>query len=151
MPRLLFFVVCQKSIIDRDSGELTMIGTVNGVRFLVPESTPIPPDAVIAYSWAAICSWLRLPEDEGKTFDQRLEIRSPSGHLKGFSEIPLVLTTKTYNTNSVSQTFPGGEAGEYSLVLLLRESGSSEWKEIATYPLDVIHESALGNPPPDIS
>ncbi len=140
MPKLLFFGICQKVLEDSQERLISMINLMSGFRLGVRAKEPVPPAASVPMAWAAVCSWLRASEDEGKTFQPKTEIVSPSGEIKISSEgQPFAMKEGALHTWVVGQGFPVAEQGIYSIKLFLREVGTEAWEEVSSFPFDVMH------------
>ena len=143
MPHLLVFAPSQKAIIDTLDNSMSLIGIMHGFTVHRQEDTPeeaMPPNAVIPMKWAVGTVWLRSPDDGEKTFEQRLEIISPN-NTRFETDIvqPFKMTHRTHHIAMSTNSFPVGVPGEYKVVISLREVGG-EWKMVAEYPIEVLHD-----------
>lgn len=144
MPRLLLFSPCRKVIIDRDDDTVSLVSLLHGfnVNPVADQSEQIPKDAVIPFEWGIVTAWLRTPYDEGKQFEQRIEVVLPNSQVIGTSAaVPFSMTRRTHQNAIKGETFPAGIAGEYTFRLWLREAGEgNEWQVISEYPIEIRHE-----------
>ena len=123
MPRLLIFAVCEKVIID-DAGMASLIGLFSRISIAVPKEG-IPPNAVAPKEWAAFTSWTWDSEDEGKEFDQLLQVLTPSKNLH--IEVKSKITKqedKTLQFRMPLLGIPVGEQGFCTVKLSLAFKGS---------------------------
>lgn len=139
MPRLLFFIPCSRPITEAQTGLLSLIAVIDGFQVQVSHEE-VQPNAVIPVSWSAIATWLRIPSDEGKRFEQRITIVMPDGseNVDGSAtfEMPNRIHRQTTNLNA----FPIGQVGEYRLLLSLRDVAEDDnWTVVADYPIVVEH------------
>jgi hypothetical protein len=156
MPRLLLFGACQKVIVDRDESLISMIAILSGFKVQVPKDEEIPPDALIAVPWGIVTIWLRKPEDEGKNYEQRIEVILPSGQVHGGIVQSFSMTLRTHQVTTKGESFPMGSPGEYLFRLSLRDVGEeNEWQIVSDYPVEIQHVEDLSssgeaapNPPP---
>ncbi len=141
MPRLLFFAVCQKPIIDREDGSISLMTIINGLKLPAQVEQPVSSDAATSFGWGAVAQWRQVPEDAGKTYEQRIQIIRPDGTGSGDSVI-LFAFLENIHTNAIrGDSFPVGPSGEYTVRLSVREVGDqNEWEDVANWPIDVIHE-----------
>jgi hypothetical protein len=141
MPRLLLFAPCQKAIIDRQDNSVSMIQILTQIKIgqLKPEGGgDIPPDAIIPLNWAIVTEWLQLPGDEGKQFEDRVEIVRPDGTVLVDAISPFAFTLRSHFNTVLLSAFPAGQWGEITLKLSLREvAEGTTWEPVAEYPLDV--------------
>lgn len=148
MPRLIIFGICQKAIMDKLDNTISMIGLFNSVTVQIPAEENVPDNAMIQLSWSAIASWKRnLPEDDGKTFQQKVQVFLPNNELfaSAIAESQLFGMEGTFsNIIQTSQGFPIGYQGSYTVKVYLREvkpdgSEISEWEERGSAPFDIIY------------
>ena len=145
MPSLLLFAICQKAIIDKQDGLVSMIGIINGISMQVTPGESILPDSVVPLPWATVASWLRSPEDEEKTFQIKIEILSSGGEIKLSVEgEPFKMYQRTVQTTVSGFGFPVEQQGIYPIKLLLREVGVDSWEEISSFPFEVIFLTQQG-------
>jgi hypothetical protein len=147
MPKLLIFAPCQKAIVDRTDSLMSLIGVFHGfvlndiIKGDAPTDEPLPADAKIPMQWAIGTEWLRLLDEEDKTFEQHIEIVSPDGTRMEVNIQPFKMTHRTHQVVVLAGTFPIGVPGKQNLVLSLRESGTNdEWQKIAEYPIEITHK-----------
>ncbi len=140
MPRLLLFAPCIKSIVDKDEGNISLIAVIESVRAQIPPSEPIPSRAVAPIQWSAVSSWLGLPEDAGKRFEQRVQLITPDQMEAISAVVPFEMTMRTHHVMTSINAFPVSQTGELILRLQIHEVGEShEWETVAEYPILVVH------------
>lgn len=150
MPKLLTFGICRQAIVDNETGSVSLINLINNLTINQQTDQTIQPDVRGSFEWGVVTAWLRVDEDEGKTFDQRQTVTTPDGETTDQAE-----TNFTFDNNSESRIltsiakvtgFPIGQAGIVTVTVDLRESGrESEWEMVAEYPVEVFHQ--LQEPP----
>lgn len=140
MPRLLVYGICQKAIIDREDSTVSMISILSGISVTVKAGI-IEPDAAILLPWGAVTTWLRLPDDENKAYEQKIDVLSPNGDVSGESVVPFVMNRRSHQNAVSVNGFPVGIQGEYKVRLWLRETQHQDqpWTIIADYPVEVTH------------
>ena len=144
MPRLTFFGVCQKAIVDRQDGNVSMISLLHSITVQIAGEEELPEDAAVPALWATVATWLREPSDEGRTFQSRVELLSPSGELAippidGEPFNPVTITNTTI-TNAMG--LPASQPGRYTVRVSLREVGTAEWHEAGAIPLEIVYHRA---------
>src|SRR5580658_4311836 len=82
MPKLSGFAVCEKVIID-DAGMASLICLFQRVAVTIQGDAP--SNAVAPKEWAVFTSWSWEDGDEGKEFDQLLQVFGPNNIL--FTEV----------------------------------------------------------------
>lgn len=140
MPKLLTFGVCRQAIINSDDGAVSLINLLSSVAVLRPDDQVIPPDANMPFDWGAVAVWLRLDEDEGKTFEQQSQLISPDGNVTDLGIAVFMSDARIVSNVLKAQGFPIGQAGTLTLRVNLRETGEEqEWETVAEYPIEVVH------------
>jgi len=93
--------------------------------------------------WEVLAVWARLPTDDGRTFEQDVLLMSPDGKLAAHTKQQFAMPEaagSTHRNVSTMYGFPIGLAGEYSLVLKLKDiHDETNVLTEATYPLHVHH------------
>lgn len=137
MPRLLVFVPAEKVLIDSEDNTIGLVGILGGLNVPAPE--PLPEDAGAPVRWNVLALWKRQPEDEGRQYEQRVQLVSPSGRVlvEGLQTFQMV--TSSQRNRLRIDGFPVAEEGEHTLALSLRDAGEETWRDIADYPLAVSH------------
>lgn len=140
MPKLLLFAPCDRIIVDEATKTLSLISILEQV-----EAPPIPgaENVAAALTWYAVAVWQKVPEDGGKTFEQRTYLVQPDGKriLEGLS--PFRMTERTHRVFARTHGFPISQTGDYLLTLTVREKDSGEeWITVAEYPIKVIHRAS---------
>ena len=141
MPRLILFAPCQKVISDKFDGSLSMIGIIDGFTLFVEESASIPEEAATKISWVAVSVWNRQDGDEGKTFEQRMDIVKPNGDRPRTDKgTEFRMTEHSHEVVLFASAFPAGMASEYKLILSVHEVGTDDWRDVAEYPIYATHQ-----------
>ncbi len=140
MPRLLVYAMCQKAIIDRDE-TLSLISLFNGIE-LLPEAGQLEPSSTTAFNWSMVSCWLRTSEDDGKTFEQRLQVVFPDGSARGESILTFKMSSRIHQNTVTATEFPVGQSGEYQMRISLREVAEGrDFEIVSDYPFEVTHPS----------
>ena len=143
MPKLLMFVPCERVLIEQGSNSVSLISVFSELRLKVKE--PLTPDASIPLRWNVIATWRKDNDERSKDFEQRVYLQGPS------SEGPKIhvdlrtqfeMTKPNHRTVGTINGFPVAVAGIFDLVLELRVLDSEIWREMARYPMTLIHEGA---------
>jgi hypothetical protein len=141
MPRLLIAAPCQKAILDKDEGLISLIAIVNGAKVQFADDQPVADDAAIASNWAFLTTWRIEDGDESKRFEQRLEVISPSGKVRQTAQMDWQFGANSKNHNNVlrgNMTFVS-EQGTQIIRISWRESGQEEWIRAFDYPFEIVH------------
>jgi len=143
MPKLLTFAVCRQAIIERDDSSVSLIRLINNLTVNLQPSQVVAPDMTMPFEWNVVTAWMRLSGDEGKTFEQRQELITPSGETLEGGKTSLIFNSspdaRILTTLAKANIFPIGEAGIVILRIGLRETGKQDWEMIAEYPIEVIY------------
>src|SRR5947209_18596346 len=121
MPRLIMFGVCQKAIVDRDQGGVSMISLMSVFQLRTVAGLPSAPDLVIPLAWATVASWFREDDDAEHEFQPRIDVVWPNGEVA--VEIPgspfrMGHPAVQSVTNQIG--LPVGQQGLYSMRIYLR-------------------------------
>ena len=141
MPRLIFFGLSQKAIIDKMDGNVSMIVLLHAIHIQFPEGQTVPIDMVAPLPWASVATWHPEAEDTDKAFQSKIELLSPSGavHTTLVGE-PFMLPGRVYTSVSNSPVTPVGEQGIYTVKAYLREiAEGSDWNEHGQAEISVFH------------
>ena len=141
MPKLLFFVPCQKVIVDEQEHSASVISIIEGLTAILP--TPIPEKAQIPLNWSIVTLWYQLPEDEGKSFEQRTAVILPNGETAASAVIPFQMGQQNHRNVVSVFGYPIAQSGQHVIRLELREVGddSREWQLMSEYPLTLAHKA----------
>lgn len=140
MPQLLMFVPCEKTLINENTRTLSLITILDTLTVGIPAGIDIPADASIPMQWNTVTYWGRTPDDVGKLFEQRIFLQMPDGRQSVERTVEFEFTGKAHSNIAAFTNFPIGVAGDYFLVLTLREAGTqANWKEIVKFPMTITH------------
>ncbi len=132
MPKLYVFAACEKVILDQ-AGVPSLISLFTKLKMLLPDQpVEIPSNAVAPKEWAVFASWDRLPADEGKEFNQCLQVIYPDG--KVFFEnrdLKFVMKPGERQHNAVSILgLPIGQKGDYTIRMWLENKGEMVFEPV---------------------
>jgi hypothetical protein len=151
MPTLLFFVPCEKAIIDRN-GALSIISIMGKLTVGVPSNVPPPAaNAMLPVQWAMVSIWQQSSDWEiGRTFEQRAALVSESGNdlLTSIAAFQFSKETPLFQVVAQVSGMPMSIAGNLKFKVWVREKTepSKEWKEAGSFPF-VLEIQPM--PPPD--
>ncbi len=144
MPQLIMFAPCAKAIQDGEDRTVSLISVIDGIQVEIPPSG-VAKDTVIPMPWATVATWLRTPEDQGKSFEQRISIITPDGTESIDGSIPFQMTERLFRGFIRLNAFPAGQQGEYRIRVSLRDvSEGDKWTAKGEYPVLVLHEKRVG-------
>jgi hypothetical protein len=133
-------VPCERVIVSEEDNTVSLIALLQSITVSVPEGTTVPEDASAPLRWYALAQWYGGAEDQGKQYEQRLRVITPSGRVAIDSVTSFAMTEPVVRNIGVVQGFPVGETGQCSLVVSLRETGQDRmWQDIDEYPLTVVY------------
>jgi hypothetical protein len=142
MPRSVFFVACERAIIEEGSGNLSLVSLLQEVRAAIPSSVmaDLPRDAVVQTRWYAVAFWEAQAGDGDREFEQRVTLTDPEGRIAADVRTKFKMSKRFHRTVGAVRGFPVAVPGDCQLRLGLREAGTEEdWTEVADYPLTLIH------------
>jgi hypothetical protein len=134
MPKLLIFAPCEKAIISQEN-TVSMITILEELKVQVPRDQPIPSNSAFPMQWAILTLWQQQEGDEDKEFEERCDLLSEEGKNLITAKLTFRLPKRLGRVLMNMVGFPI-EPGQCRIKMYLREiEPSSEWKEIAEYPL----------------
>ncbi len=140
MPRLLLFTPCENVLISENSN-VSLINVMNEVTLTPSERLPdpLPEGAATPMRWFLLSQWEILPEDIGRTFEQRITLsndqRTP---LEGITQFTPEQNKILHRLIARLDHFPLIPSGNYRLKLFLRLAGEQTWQEVSSHPFNVI-------------
>jgi len=81
MPRLLSLLLCEKVIIDRNTGTPSVIGIFQKMTVPILPDVPIPENAISPIKWAVFVMWQHDDNERNEEFVQRTQILMPDGKI----------------------------------------------------------------------
>lgn len=150
MPRLVLFAVCEKAVIDQQTNVVSLLSLLENINVQIPAGSIVPANAAIPITWATATILQLLPEDTGKTFEQRTAFVNNVGMTQIETPIAPFQFKPAAIFHRIVSTIVGmpiGSAGLQSVKCLLREKGTTNWTEIGSYPIQINWTSVV---PPTI-
>jgi hypothetical protein len=146
MPKPILFAPCERVLINKDDNNISLITVLQGVTVNVPGPSKIPLGGLTR--WQVLTLWIREPSDEGKRFEQSVELLLPDGNSypqKGVQPTQFSMDKRILRHTFTVHGFPVPKSpGECLLKLWLRDvSENGDWQQVAEYPLAL----NLKNPP----
>lgn len=148
MPSVILFVGCERVAFDQANGSAILIGVFQGFKVtritkgegpkeIPPGALPVEDFTNLPIRWSAFALLKKVPEDEGKNYEQRVELVSPRGEILVKSNpLQFSMTHTFHRLTTHFSGLPANQSGEYTIKFFLGESGK-ELTERASYPLDV--------------
>jgi hypothetical protein len=144
MPRSLFFVACDRAIIEEGTNNLSLISLISNIGIQAAE---FPAAAAVPREWHIVTVIAAEPGDAAKQYEGRITMVMADGRQAVDSTNPLDLSQEWHRWIVRVSAFPINPAGIATLTLQIREAGGgAAWETKATYPIFVSH-----GPLPDTS
>ncbi len=138
MPELLTFLPCEKVIVD-ERGNVSLIVLLHEINAEIPAQTEIPKNAVTPKEWAIFSMWKPLPQDNGRSFEQAVQMLWPDGSEFKTARLGFRLEANKIHHNRMSIVgFPIGQSGSVTLNMWL-EQNSKRVGELHSFILNVAH------------
>ena len=142
MPRLILFAPCERVIFGYGDMSASLIIIIQELQV----KKEVPKDnTMIFHQFSVFSQWIKSPDDEGKTFEQKIAMACGNEKpvLENISVIQMT-TARLHRAVVTFRSFPALKAGEYDLTLSIRVQGESQWPQpIASYPINVTVEPEL--------
>ena len=137
MPKLTYFVACEKILHEEEKNNVSLISLFDTIDAIKPNEDMV--DTQIALKWEIVANWVREEGTEGKTYQQKTHLLAPDG--KTYAETVIEFTVPKHSHRNTVHVFgfPVSLQGTYFLKLFLKQVADEEWVEIAEYPINVKH------------
>jgi hypothetical protein len=142
MPQFVMFAPCDNVLVSGDHQSASLIVVLSMILF----PGPVPPELKVGDSvgmrWFGFTQYEIVPEDAGKVFEQRLILRSGDGkeYAESILQLPIADTSKLFMRTIVANpAMPYLAPGIARFHIFLRESGATNWNEMGTYPIQIVH------------
>ena len=142
MIRHIWSVLCQKSITDRDTNNISL----DVLEQLTVKWPKLPKDSkgiLLPAPIEIISFWYRDPTNSAETGQGRMQVFSPSREMVGEAVFKIDLDKSRRVRTRVRMEglpIPNEEQGYYKFNIELKIDG--EWEEVATVPLEIIFDSS---------
>ena len=135
MPRLLFFLACERAVIGQEDNSLSLISVLNDVSASLPfpPGEPIPANASLPFRWYLVSGWKREPK--GSAFEQKVVFRAPDGEELLSANLFFDVGQDVIRGIVGFTGFPVSHPGECAASLYIRSD--EDWREVATFPITV--------------
>lgn len=139
MPKLIYFVACEKIVTSEEEKTASLISLLEQINSPAPPTDVEKPQA--AMKWAVVSHWQKIPGDESKKYEQRTCLISPDEQEAAVAILEFGFTKEAnFHRNVVSvMGFPLSPDGEYHVRLSVREVGKQDWTDLADYPILLIY------------
>lgn len=134
MPRLLLFVPCERVIVGQGDASASLIIILHELQI---HTGVAPQNLLQLHHFSVFSQWYKLPEDEGKTFEQRIALTLGSENPVVENVTTFKMTARMHRATVYIPRFPVLKSGEYSLTLSLREQSQAQWQAVGVYPINV--------------
>ncbi len=141
MPRLLYFVPCERVIRHEGEQAVSLFSLLESVTINLLEE--IRQDRImVQMRWAAYSHWVLELDEVPSSYEQRVYVVAPdeSEHLAG-KVMPFEFSGNLERIRITAQAdaFPAWIEGLYYIVLAFRERGSKNWTIVSEVPFLVKH------------
>jgi hypothetical protein len=142
MPKLLWFIVCERVLEDPVSKVITLVDVIEAVTIRgAPMSVDLTKNHVIVpIRLAAVSLWTRTP-DAPATFEARAVVRTPDGREFGTPAATITWGAHANFRQTIRfGTLPFVGAGRYAIVVQSKVA-SDDWKTAAELPVELKYEA----------
>lgn len=143
MPKLIALVACEKIIIG-DDNSVSLISIFQDLTITVP----VPPegeslaDLKIPLVWSVFSLWRREPGDEGKLFEQKLELVHAGGKVSFENVLQFRMTALVHRNRVGVLGIPVRPIGDWTLKLYIRPADNEgAWALAGEYPMSIVHSA----------
>jgi hypothetical protein len=147
MPKHLWTVFCSKSILDRNTNNVSLIEVVEELTIGLTQGSAIPSDnpVVIPITASLVTLWVRNDPLSSESTVGRFYLIGPANQklAEGSFNIDLEKHNRTRCFANTS-AFPVQGAGTYQFVVEY-QSTEGQWTEAGRLPIDVKYESGASD------
>jgi hypothetical protein len=143
--KVLWSILCQDAVIDRETNNVSLFNIVEEVSIPVepPTKTPtsVAPQRLTAADFALVTLWARSDEKVGEQGRGRIRLVLPDTKEVAQSEFEVDLTT--YLRSRFVMRFhglPGGDQGTYRFIIESKDM-AGDWVQMFELPLRVAIQS----------
>jgi hypothetical protein len=128
-------VLCSRAVIDRDSNNVSLENVIERVTI---EGQP-EADAALPLPLDVMTLWTRTAPDQPCQGRMRFECLFPSGAKFGeFTGVVNLQKTGNYRSKVHLPSLPLAETGRYLFVVYLQQPDTTDWRQVASIPLNVV-------------
>ncbi|MFH1652458.1 MAG: hypothetical protein ABIE74_00215 [Pseudomonadota bacterium] len=135
--------VCQKSIIDKDSNNISL----DILEQLSIQMPSIPADAkgiIFPIQIEIVSLWYKGLNTKGKKYSARLKIKSPSDDIISKKDMEVDLTnTQRYRTRIKLNGLPIKKQSSGYFYFITEVKLNNKWKEVSKIPVEVRLQSSV--------
>ena len=141
MPKLLWFVVCERTLEDPVTKVITLVDVIEAVTI---RGAPLSADltknhVVVPIRLSSVSTWTRV-QDEPATFEVRSVVRTPDGREFGTPAVAITWGAQpNYRQTIRLGTMPFVGAGRYTIIAQSKVA-SDDWKTAGELPIDIKYE-----------
>lgn len=142
MIRLLYVLPCETLLLDKDE-VASFINCFESVNVEGNKPEDMADNAALPKAWTVVTLWRReVGLDEPRECESRVDLHGPNGKSVMGGSVKFTVSDEYLNyRNTVSfPAFPIGQQGTYSLKVSRRIAPESDWVEVFSYPIDVVHQ-----------
>jgi len=131
------FAPCERVIVEQATNSISLIGLLQDLTAPIAEGTEVPENAMVQQPWYIFTAWWKDDSESEEKFEQAVRLENP----KGAVALEILTTFEMSKTHhrviGAVHAFPIGIEGTYLLRLNIKAAGTTDWTEVATYPLTV--------------
>lgn len=137
MPTHLWSVLCSKSVIDKDSQQVSLFDVIETIAVKLAEPPPHPPQTgVVPFHTELVTLWRRSDPDLAETATCRCEIVTPAGKSIASSTMQMDFSKTRFRTTFKADALPIEGSGTYLFNVAVQTS-ADKWQTVASLPLEV--------------
>lgn len=138
----LWTVLCLKSSVDKDTNNISLFSILEQITISGP---PLPQGltGLLPMEFEVVNLWYNSPDVGPQNGHARISLKDSSGNILAIHEFEADVTRfSRHRTISKVNGIPFREPGTYQLLLQLRREGDTEFRDMISYPLDILIQPA---------
>jgi hypothetical protein len=140
MAEHIWSVLCSKSVIDKDTQQVSLFEVLEAVHIQLGE--PIKGPGLIRFATEVVSLWARSEKNTGETATAKCEVITPDGESVHAAEMTLDFSEKLrFRSIFRAEGFPIHGSGVYTFKISVKDGASDEWRPAASLPIEVTVEA----------
>lgn len=141
MIKHVWTVLCQKSIVDKETNNLSL-DVLEQLKIKIPEISEKDKGVIFPFQMEIVSMWARDPAEKGFAAKGHLSIQAPNGEVVNETDFPIDLEKSQRHRTRIrldGLPIPKGASGIFNFCVTLTSMDNSI--EVAKIPLEVTVET----------
>lgn len=143
MIKHIWTVLCQKSIIDNETNNFSLLDILEQINIIANKLPPTKENdqVIFPFNFEAVSLWVKTGEKTSVKGQARVRIVTPDGQIGDGPTFSIDLSNKTRFRSRVRfGGLPIKGSGQYKVLVQLKKEDATKWEDVASVPLQVVLE-----------